>query len=191
MKGFWPLLAGVTLCIGASALGLVLVPRIQLGDLKPVSGYPKPLSPLAAEGRRVYVAEGCAACHTQQLRPIDVAPATNRGWGDRRTVARDYLNDEPHLLGTMRIGPDLTNIGHRRPEAAWHQLHLFNPRSVVPASTMPAYPALFEMKENAVVTGGPPAPPGFHLAPTHEGEALIAYLLSLDRSTPLPEADAP
>jgi cytochrome c oxidase cbb3-type subunit 2 len=38
-----------------------------------------------------------------------------RNWGQRRSVARDYIFDRPHLMGTMRTGPDLANIGARQP----------------------------------------------------------------------------
>ncbi|MFD2146115.1 cbb3-type cytochrome c oxidase subunit II [Mucilaginibacter antarcticus] len=32
----------------------------------------KPLTALAAEGKGVFIAEGCTACHTQQVRNIDM-----------------------------------------------------------------------------------------------------------------------
>lgn len=36
-------------------------------------------------------------------------------------------------------GPDLTNIGSRQPDPAWHVKHLKDPKSVAPNSAMPAY----------------------------------------------------
>ena len=47
----------------------------------------------AAHGREVYQELGCITCHTQQVRVasgMDIA----RGWGERQSVARDYINDE-------------------------------------------------------------------------------------------------
>jgi len=50
-------------------------------------------------------------------------------------------------MGSERTGPDLMNIGNRQPSQAWHLLHLYNPRSVVAQSIMPAYTWLFEVKD--------------------------------------------
>ncbi len=165
------LILGIALALGAAWGGAALV-RAQLGGLHPaqVEGVPYPLPPgeSAIRGRRLYGQLGCAACHTQQLTPLDAATATARGWGDRRTVARDYLYDAPAFLGARRVGPDLTNVGRRRPDAAWHVSHLRDPRAAVPGSLMPSYAFLSDA----------------------EAADLAAYLLSLDRSTALPEAAA-
>ena len=37
-----------------------------------------------------------------------------RGWGIRRTVATDYMLENPPQLGSVRLGPDLSNIGATR-----------------------------------------------------------------------------
>ena len=37
-----------------------------------------------------------------------------RGWGKRRSVARDYLFVDRPMLGSLRIGPDLANVGTRQ-----------------------------------------------------------------------------
>ena len=49
-----------------------------------------------------------------------------RGYGQRRTVSRDYIYDNPTMLGTMRTGPDLANVGGRYSEA-WQHAHLYPP----------------------------------------------------------------
>ncbi len=54
-------------------------------------------------GKNVYLREGCAACHTQMVRPV-VADAELGGV----TVA-----DSNQVLGLRRIGPDLTHVGSR------------------------------------------------------------------------------
>jgi cbb3-type cytochrome oxidase cytochrome c subunit len=36
-----------------------------------------------------------------------------------------------------KIGPDLTHVGTRRPEAEWHLRHFRDPQAVVPGSIMP------------------------------------------------------
>ncbi len=85
------------------------------------------------------VAGAKAAAHLVALGP-DIA----RGWGNGRSVAADYLFDQPVQLGSQRIGPDLANVGLRLPGRAWHLYHLYDPNSVVPNSVMPPYRFLFE-----------------------------------------------
>jgi cytochrome c oxidase cbb3-type subunit 2 len=111
-------------------------------------------------------------------------------------VARDYLQDQPILLGSQRLGPDLANIGVRQPDPVWHLKHLYAPVTVVKDSTMPPYRYLFEKRRiqqapapDALVLEGELSPePGFEIVPTPEGRALVAYLLSLKSDVPLFEA---
>src|SRR5258708_685711 len=113
---------GITLTFATGWVGLIVVPHLQLHALTPQSEegstdvYPRPLAGLAAQGRAVYVSEGCVYCHSQQVRPQGFGTDIARGWGDRRTVPRDYLYEHPLLLGSMRTGPDLANIGARQPD---------------------------------------------------------------------------
>ena len=126
-------------------------------------------------------------CHSQQVRPEGFGSDQARFWG-RPSVPGDYVYDKPHLLGTMRTGPDLMNIAVRQPSEDWHLTHLYNPRIVTPGSLMPPFPWLFEEK----VSAGPQdrilalpdsiAPKGKVVVATREGLALVTYLLSLDRS---------
>src|SRR5436190_18068107 len=55
----------------ASWWALVFAPHVQIGSQKTteVDGlpYPKGLPGLAAQGRDVYVANGCVQCHSQQV----------------------------------------------------------------------------------------------------------------------------
>lgn len=140
-------------------------------------------------GREQYISNGCVYCYSQQPRAKEFAPDTQRGWG-RPTVAGDYAYDAPHLLGTMRTGPDLMNIGVRQPSDQWHLGHLYQPRAYVPGSIMPSYPFLFEFKKAAepgdVLVSLPPgyAPRGRQVVARQEALDLVAYLKSLDRSYP-------
>ncbi len=119
------------------------------------------------------------------------------GWGARRSVARDYLHEYPVQLGSQRIGPDLTNIGNRRPDPAWHYQHLFAPESVVSGSAMPEYRYLFE--EAAGEEGAVTVKVGekeHQVVPTEKGRHLVAYLLSLRNGprlfeTPMPKQPKP
>jgi cbb3-type cytochrome oxidase cytochrome c subunit len=127
---------------------------------------------------------------------VQVAPLgadIRRGWGTRLTVAHDYLYDTPLMLGVARLGPDLTNVGLRRPDRAWHLMHLYNPRLVVPGSLMPQFPFLFEKRQR----GSRPSPdalpvPGEEeIIPTRAAEALVTYLVNLRADVPLFEAPGP
>jgi len=121
MKGFTPLVLGIFATLAFSWLGLAYIPDIQIGHLDPQSDeegtdiYPVPKSGMAERGRRVYVANGCFYCHSEQVRADYAASDIDRKWGDRRSAPRDYIFDRPALLGKMRLGPDLANIGKRAP----------------------------------------------------------------------------
>ncbi len=121
MKGLAPLFLGIFGTFAFSWLGLTVVPNAQIGHLDPQmdeegnDAYPAPKSGMAERGRQVYRANGCVYCHSQQVRADYVASDIERKWGERRSAPRDYIFDRPVLLGKMRIGPDLSNIGKRAP----------------------------------------------------------------------------
>ena len=183
----------------ASFVGLVTIPQLQLGPLEPVTdeeGREHPTAPtgLVAEGRRVYQGLGCMYCHSQQVRPPGFGADLDRGWGVRRTVARDHIFDRPPLLGTMRTGPDLANIAVRQPSDNWHLLHLYNPQITSAGSNMPPFAFLFEIEPVEVevpydALRFPPewTVPDIVVAPTGQAKALVAYLKSLDASYAVPE----
>ncbi|MCQ6958359.1 cytochrome c [Mucilaginibacter aquariorum] len=113
----------------------------------------KPLTSEEVAGKGIFIREGCIACHTQQVRNVDM----DKMWGTRPSIAADYARNvrtdvwrnTANLMGSERTGPDLMNIGNRQPSEDWHLLHLYNPRSVVAQSIMPAYSWLFDVKEYA------------------------------------------
>src|SRR5438874_6117582 len=74
-----------------------------------------PQSGMVARGARVYAANGCIYCHSQQVRADYAGSDIDRKWGERRSAPRDYIFERPVELGKMRMGPDLSNIGHRAP----------------------------------------------------------------------------
>ncbi|CAN0593178.1 unnamed protein product, partial [Ectocarpus sp. 12 AP-2014] len=105
---------------------------------EPVAGL-EPLSALELEGRDIYIREGCHVCHTQQIRPFR---AETERYG-HYSVAGEFVYERPFLWGSKRTGPDLARVGGRYSDA-WQRQHLYDPRSVVPESNMPAFPWLFE-----------------------------------------------
>jgi len=148
-------------------------PRQVLADQTRRMSPASPLAPSEAElrGRAIYAREGCAYCHTQQIRYV----AADIARFGSPTLAWETRFDYPHLWGTRRIGPDLAREGATR-TADWHFGHLFAPRAIVPGSIMPAYPWLFD--------GAPDRP-------TQEARDLVAYLDTLGRARELawPEGD--
>lgn len=125
-------------------------------------------TPLEEHGRRVYQREGCMYCHTQQVRPL---------YGDEKRSSvgaslalpadeREYVFDQPHFLGTRRIGPDLSREGGKYSDD-WHYSHFFSPRQMVPGSIMPAFTWLFtkDADNNPV--------------PTYDARGLVAYVQTL------------
>jgi cytochrome c oxidase cbb3-type subunit 2 len=200
---YGPLLfLGIFLTVASSWCGLVLIPQIQFGRMEPVkieeTGeiYPQIRPGLASQGMEIYKANGCIYCHSQQVRTADFGADIARNWGQRRTVARDYIYDKPVMLGTMRTGPDLSNIGVRQGDVNWHMSHLYNPQSTSKGSIMPPFRFFFEKRK----IGEKPSPEaiklspefavekGFEVVPKPEAKALVQYLLSLKANAPLPEA---
>ena len=160
---------------GIAGIGSFLLSMLLLGwwpgkviDKQVAASTPKNVLRLdAAEerGRKIYAREGCAYCHTQQVRYLkeDI-----RRYG-APTLAWETQFDSPHLWGTRRVGPDLSREGSTR-STDWHYAHLFAPRSVAALSVMPDYAALFD---------------GSALKPRQEARDLVAYLQSLGRARAL------
>ena len=181
---------------------VAVIPAFQLQKTEPLPTMPEPTAD-ELEGLRVYVGENCMACHTQQVRNIEM----DQTWGDRPSIPSDYyyskqrLNvwqQSPSVLGSERTGPDLTNIGQRQPGKEWHLMHLYNPRIVVKESIMPAYPWMFEEKsadqvKETDVTVSVPAEylshPDNKIVATPQVMQLVTYLQSLKQSD-IPGMDA-
>jgi cytochrome c oxidase cbb3-type subunit II len=185
------LFLGILLSTALSFWGLVIGPAFQIGRQELVETYPTGRTGDALRGAEVYRSLGCVECHTQQVRPRGYGTDIDRGWGIRRTVAQDYLRDRPALIGSLRVGPDLANIGVRQPVAKWHYQHLYDPKKVVPGSMMPPYKFLFEKRKSASDRPDAWTQDGYEIVPTEDAEALVAYLLSLQSQAPVLEAPLP
>jgi len=183
------LAAGAMVSLAVATAALVVLPYMEVRDIAPPEGL-KPYTSAQQRGRDVYIANGCVYCHTQQPRDRNLGPDHERGWG-RASVPGDYVYDKPHLLGSMRTGPDLFNIGARQPSKDWHLGHLYQPRAYVPGSIMPAYPYLFETKAAAEpgdeVVKLPPGqgPTGKVVVARPEALDLVKYLQGLDHTYPV------
>lgn len=161
----------------------------------------KPLSGDAMAGKLVYISEGCVACHSQQVRNVDM----DKPFGSRPGMASDYAHitrtsffqNTATLMGTERTGPDLTDVGNRQSSLDWNLMHLYNPRAVVKQSIMPSYEWLFEIKLHPTKTDVVVNIPEEFLkgkkgkvVAKKEVLQLVAYLQSL-KQTPLPEGIKP
>ncbi len=187
------LFIGFLITLATSWIGLVLLPashyNTQAAQL-PTAFFTN--QEIIARGQQVYQANGCIYCHSQQVGTRHFRSDQERGWGNRRTVSTDYLRDTVALLGTMRTGPDLANIGIRNPSPQWHYLHLYDPQLTSPGSIMPPLRFLFEPAKENPSADAFTLPDGRRIEPTDDARALVAYLLSLKRSQgELPEAFEP
>jgi cytochrome c oxidase cbb3-type subunit 2 len=189
-------IAALSLFVGLTLFACI-IPAFEIQENNAPLPKSKPLSREAELGKGIFISEGCIACHTQQVRNIDM----DKVWGDRPNIAADFARlvrtdvwrNTASLMGSERTGPDLTNIGKRQPGKEWHLLHLYNPRSVVSQSIMPAYPWLFEVKdyamqEDIVVNVPDEFRKGIQgkIVASQEAIYLVAYLQSL-KQTELPD----
>lgn len=195
MTSKFSFLACFGVAIAVTWFGVVVWPHLQLGSLEPVTieetgvTYPPVRSGEALMGAEVYRSLGCQYCHTRQIRPHTMGADIARGWGKRRTVARDYIRDQPVMLGSIRFGPDLANLGCRETNATALLLKLYKPSAILPHSPMPSYEHLFDvrpMPAGGSESNNSPAlrtdlgpDPGLEVIPRAEARALAAYLLSL------------
>lgn len=197
-KNHRQLLITIFLVFGILSFGIAVLPAYQMQQNNAPLPSATPMTEAELKGLRLFIAEGCVACHTQQVRNIEM----DNMWGDRPSMPSDYhyskkrldiWRQSPSLLGSERTGPDLTNAGQRQPGDQWHLLHLYNPRIVVEASVMPAYPWLFEHTEKphkGAVTID--IPDEFrkskgNVVATEDALNLVAYLKSLKQAPVLPE----
>lgn len=194
--------------------GLVVLPWFEIGHLEPIKQESGDISPwdvsgLAHAGEKVYAANGCAICHTQQVRAATSGGDLIRGWGSakdadgkdvtRRTFPRDYIWQERVSLGHSRLGADLSNVGARFADAGALYRYLYQPPPRDARASMPSYRFLFTTRridgqpsDEALDLTGPDAPPaGYEVVPTAEARALAAYLLSLRKDYHLPDENGP
>jgi cbb3-type cytochrome oxidase cytochrome c subunit len=284
MRNGFAVFFAVLVALGGSWLGFVVAPAIQLGKarqatiLNSTDTWPLQRTGEATLGLQIYRANGCAACHTEQIRQEgvaaeitltslgnskpedfkafvqslfilpDLAKVTNslvatlkdwkgdlpatflttedkavadvmadrlkaagvksetrivatgadiaHGWGVRQSVAADFLYDFPVQLGSLRVGPDLADVGARLPDANWQLQHLYAPKAYITNSAMPSFKFLFEVRKAGIAPSSEamnlpkeyaPAA-GYEVVPKPEAKELVAYLLSLRADAPLYEA---
>jgi cytochrome c oxidase cbb3-type subunit 2 len=198
----------------AGLLGILIAIMISFGGLAEITPLfmeahavkappgVKPYDPLRLAGKDIYVREGCYLCHSQMIRALR---AETQRYG-HFSEAGESVYDRPFQWGSKRTGPDLARVGGKYSDL-WQQLHLMNPRQLVPQSNMPGYPWLAEKKLDVAdiqarmrtlrVLGDPYSDADIASATTAlagktEMDALIAYLQGLGiRNQPAAQVPAP
>ena len=217
MSNFRTFIFALTASFGLPWLCLIVIPAVKYQALKPVAydkdkdgveGYYPP-APISRQGQLIYAREGCSQCHSQMIRPPQLAlDGWRKGWGQdqearpaapvRSNTMLDYLGEPFAFLGVQRYGPDLSNYGWRAPaREVIHQM-LYSPRSIHDWSIMPGFKSLYlerkaqgPVSDKAVKLSGKFAiEAGYEVVPTAEAEALVDYLLSLKKDHPIPGASA-
>jgi cytochrome c oxidase cbb3-type subunit 2 len=205
ITNFRSFLALIFLAFLFTWFALVVFPWLEVGNLPPIQEdgstdiTPWNSSGEAHAGERVYAANGCAYCHTQQVRPASSGADIIRGWGTakdadgkdvtRRSYPRDYIWQGQVFLGNSRNGADLSNVAQRYPTAASLYTYLYDPYVDHAYCSMPEYRFLFVTQKisgvpsaDAVVVPATDAPPaGYEIVPTAQAKSLVAYLLSLKK----------
>ncbi|MFG1479689.1 cytochrome-c oxidase, cbb3-type subunit II [Xanthobacter sp. V4C-4] len=139
---YW-LMLGILIVISLGGL-VEIAPLFYLkSTIETVQGM-RPYTPLELAGRNIYIREGCYNCHSQMIRPLRDEVERYGHY----SLAAESMYDHPFQWGSKRTGPDLARVGGKYSDV-WHQDHLNNPRSVVPASIMPSYPWLAKTKLDA------------------------------------------
>ena len=182
-------------------LQIAILPAFTMQQIYKPLPDAKPLTKDELAGKAIYVENGCIACHTQQVREVEM----DKMFGSRPSIPADYSGNHrtdvwrntANLLGSERTGPDLTTIGERQPSDDWHLLHLYQPRAVVKESIMPSYSFLFEEKEYLAKGDIEVKVPAEFLkrkfkkiVATKKALQLVAYLKSL-KQTKLPDGVKP
>jgi cytochrome c oxidase cbb3-type subunit 2 len=130
------LLIGVLIVIAVGGL-VEITPLFYLkSTIEKVDGM-RPYTPLELAGRNIYIREGCYNCHSQMIRALRDEVERYGPY----SLAAESMYDRPFQWGSKRTGPDLARIGGKYSDE-WHRDHLREPKSVVPATVMPAYPWL-------------------------------------------------
>lgn len=190
---------GLFLALAVSFAGMVLGSHGQLGSLTPyfddveVQAHPSRSTGLGSRGQMVYADLGCAACHTQGVRRPDFGSDKARGWGDRQSVARDFIHQSRPQVGSLRVGPDLTTFGRRAGKSADEATVALDRFLFEGSASHPSYKFLFETSK---VTGErssralpvPGLPSDLQVVPSERARTLVSYLIGLNTAYDYPES---
>ncbi|MBT8043326.1 MAG: cbb3-type cytochrome c oxidase subunit II [Verrucomicrobiae bacterium] len=224
-------LIGMFASFGLAWMCMIAIPVAKMASLPPVkmSGeedaeyYERKTSGRILNGAEIYASNGCYTCHSQLIRPTylgsqifrkDIAGVSNEDGDTRReTHYDDYAGERYAQIGLTRMGPDLSNFGHRAEAYAaktgmtpeqWVVAHLYNPRNNslklgeqgekvdMTWSNCPSQRQMFK-KKDLNGQGDSLALDIDHeamtqIVPQEEARVLASYLLALKRDSALPES---
>jgi cytochrome c oxidase cbb3-type subunit 2 len=141
----------VTYPLAAAGSFLLFLAMLAVGYVLPaidpsLAPQTPDLSGEAVRGQKLYSAEGCWFCHTQQVRPV----ANDLGLGPVTTSQSVAERGDPEF-GLTRIGPDLYCAGDRIDDGEALAEHLRDPRVRRPESVMPSFSYLSETQLSDLV----------------------------------------
>jgi cytochrome c oxidase cbb3-type subunit 2 len=105
----WAMILAIVAVVAVGVVLAAIAPGASArNEVNASVGNQPEYSASALEGRNVYLAEGCASCHTQMVRSVvtdaDLGPVTQ---------ALNVAPLSPDTLGHRRLGPDLAHAGVR------------------------------------------------------------------------------
>ncbi|MEO6523304.1 MAG: cbb3-type cytochrome c oxidase subunit II, partial [Mucilaginibacter sp.] len=80
--------AAIILFIGLTMFAAIL-PALNSQNNNAPLPTSKPLNTEEIAGKGIFIREGCIACHTQQVRNVDM----DKMWGTRPSIAADYARN--------------------------------------------------------------------------------------------------
>jgi mono/diheme cytochrome c family protein len=122
---------GSLMVFWASVIIAVILPAMTINE-RPSEIW-RPWTAQEAAGHDLYVRNGCSYCHSLFIRVMDSDVGA-----ERIAQKGDYYSYNPAILGTERVGPDLSEDGGDHPDD-WHVAHFTNPRYTRPMSLMPSW----------------------------------------------------
>lgn len=211
---FKSFIIGLLCSFGLPLLLIVIIPFASMQAVEPVSFnenddgkdevYQPRRSGRITDGAKIYGANGCYTCHSQLIRPTS-SPAASDLWREdwaglkrtednpetrRETTPWDYRGESFAQIGLARIGPDLSNVGHRLVRDAKEAgmstedfvfQRLYDPTEIpgLHNSKCPPNPFMFT---EARVAGSD----AMKTVPKAAARGLASYLLSLKKDDPVP-----
>ena len=205
---FKTFIIGLLVAFTVPWVAVIAVPSIKMANLKAIefdeeidgrTGVYEFTRSGSTNGAPVYAANGCAACHTQLVRPTSAGSDMYRElWAgvpadlangiedsQRETNAYDFAGEKIAQIGEQRVGPDLSNFAIRAEKQAGEQgitprqfvlNHLFSPQEEEYKSVCSPLPFMFD---------------GASTRPKSNAKSLADYLLSMRKDSPIPSSVNP
>lgn len=128
---------------------------------------------LISMGEKIYAAEGCFYCHTDQTRTLIQDTVLNGAdsYPAPASTANEYIYQRVTYPGTKRNGPDISRTGIKKPSRDWHKAHFWSPKTTSEGSIMPSFRHFFDDDPSGT------SPLGMGV-PNVKFEAIYQYLMT-------------